>query len=391
MMVSNSFKNRLNIDKSFIEKTGFSPYYIKLQSELGDKININEDEYINLASNNYLGLSADARVKERAKQAIDKYGASLCGTPIATGYIDLFEKTQDKLSRFVGLEDTIILPSCYQANNGLFQSIATKEDIIIVDHYAHSSLISGIRAAECKIRPFLHNNMEHLEEILKKSGKYKQIFVVTESVFSTEGSIAPFAEIVALCDKYNAIPVVDDSHGIGVIGKTGKGILEEAGIEDYEGIYTASLGKALANQGGIISGKKELIEYLRYYCPHLVYSTALTPATLGGVDSVIDIIQNEFDTISEKMWSYKRRIAESLVAAGFEICDGAAPITSIMTNDFTNTLQCAKNFFDNKILTTPFVEPSVPRNGGRVRIIAGANLTEETIDQVIDTIKKVRK
>ncbi|HAN09673.1 MAG TPA: aminotransferase [Clostridiales bacterium] len=388
--MNKSFMERLKVDKSFLERTGFSPYYLKIETELGDKIRIEDKEYINLASNNYLGLAADTRVKEKAKQAIDKYGVSLCGTPIATGYIDLFVNTERRLSKFVGLPDTIILPSCYQANNGLFQTIATKDDIIIVDHYAHSSLISGIRAVGCKIRPFLHNDMNHLEEVLKNSIKYKQAFVVTESVFSTEGSIAPFREIVELCSKYNGIPIVDDSHGIGVIGKTGKGILEEAGIENFEGIYTASLGKALANQGGIISGTKEMIDYLRYYLPHLVYSTALTPATLGGTCAVIDIIDNEFESISKKMWDYKNKISKSLIEAGFEIGTGAAPITSIKTNSFNETLECAKNFYDNGILTTPFIEPSVPHNEGRVRLIAGANLTEDTIDKAINIIKKVR-
>lgn len=388
-MSFDKFYERYKLDRSMVEEIGFNPYYRELKSALSDPISIEGEEFINLASNNYLGLANDERVKEAACRAIKNYGTSLCGTPIATGYIDLFKEVEDKLSRFLGLEASILLPSCYQANNGLFSAIAGKEDLIIVDHYAHSSLIEGIKSAGCKIRPFLHNNMEHLEQILRQAAKYRQSFIVTESVFSTDGTIAPFKEIVALALKYNALPIIDDSHGLGVIGKSGKGILEEGFIENYGGIYTASLGKSIANSGGIIAGPASIIEYLRYYCPHLVYSTALPPATLGGILKVIDIIETDFKDISKRMWHYRNTINECLVSNGFKITQGKAPITSIVTGSSEATIHLAKKFYENKILTTPFIAPSVPLNQGRVRLIAGANLKEESIEKVLTIIKKI--
>lgn len=388
-MSFDKFYERYKLDKNIVEKIGFNPYYRELKSALSDPISIEGENFINLASNNYLGLADDERVKEAACRAIKSYGTSLCGTPIATGYIDLFKAVEDKLSVFIGLESSILLPSCYQANNGLFSAIAGKEDLIIVDHYAHSSLIEGIKAVGCRIRPFRHNNMEHLEQILRQNSKYRQSFIVTESVFSTDGTIAPFKEIVALASKYNALPIIDDSHGLGVIGKSGKGILEEASIDNYRGIYTASLGKAFANSGGIIAGPKSIIEYLRYYCPHLVYSTALPPSSLGGIEKVIDIIEKDFDNISKRMWNYRNNISNCLTLNGFKLAEGKAPITSIVTTSDEATIYLAKKFYENKILTTPFIAPSVPLNQGRVRLIAGANLKEESIEKVLKIIKNI--
>lgn len=384
------FYQRFQLDESLVKEAGFNPYYCQIESELRDPIIVQGKEFINLAANNYLGLANDPRVKEAVIAGVRKYGASLCGTPIATGYIDLFKTVEQKLACFIGLEDAIILPSGYQANNGVFPAVAGKEDLIIVDHFAHSSLLQGIKTVGCKIKPFLHNNLEHLEDILARSKGFRQIFVVTESVFSTEGSIAPFKEIVNLCAKYDAVPVVDDSHGVGVIGQAGRGILEHQNIISYQGIYTASLGKALANAGGVIAGKKSIIDHLRYYCSHLVYSTALTPGVLAGVEKVLDIIGTEFMATSNRMWKYRHTIHASLTNAGFKIASGEAPINSIIAGNSKDTILLAKKFYEKGILTTPFIAPAVPANEGRVRIIAGANLKEESIDQVVNVIKEMK-
>jgi len=383
------FYNRFSLDESLAEGAGHNPYYQRIDSGLNQKIRVNGQEMIDLASNNYLGMATDSRVNQAALEAIQKYGVSLCGTPIATGYLDLYQRLEGKLSSFVGLEGTVILPSCYQANNGLFSCIAGPGDLIVVDRYAHSSLIQGIKSAGCKIRPFLHNNLAHLEGILQRSTGYRQIFVVTESVFSTEGSIAPFKEIVQLCKTYNALPVIDDSHGLGVLGKSGRGILEEQGIEDYFGIYTASLGKALANGGGMISGKKGLINYLKYYCPHLVYSTALTPAVLAGTEAVLGIIQSEFGAIKRRLVTYQQAIYETLAEAGFTVAPSEAPINSIQSGSKEATFRLAKKFYEQGIFSTPFIEPSVPVGEGRVRLIAGAHLAEGTVAEATEIIKRI--
>ena len=384
------FYQRFTLDLTLVEKAAFNPYYPVITSGLEETVDIGGNRYIDLASNNYLGLANDARLKKVCHEALDHYGASMCATPVASGYTDLYSRLERKLSAFTGLEASLIYPSCYQANNGLFPAIAGREDIVLVDRNAHSSLIEGVKASGCKIWPFVHNDMQHLEKVLKKVKKYRQIFVVTESVFSTEGAIAPVREIIDLCEKYGALPVIDDSHGIGVLGEQGKGILEHEGITSFNGIYTASLGKAIANAGGVISGKKSLIEYLRYYSSHLVYSTALLPVAMAGIEQVLEIMKDEFVHIKKRMWSNAAALAEALKNKGFDLCDSMTPIVSIKSGKSLETLLMSREFYHHKILTTPFIYPSVAINEGRIRLIAGANLTEESIERVKGVVKKMK-
>jgi 7-keto-8-aminopelargonate synthetase-like enzyme len=383
------YLDSLKIDDQWFKKIGFNPYYNIIEGALNDPLIIEGEEFINLASNNYLGIANDIRIKKAMIEGLEKYGVSMCATPIASGYTDLYDTVRKKLAVFTGVDDCIIFPSCYQANNGLFKAIVTNSDIVIVDQYSHSSLIEGIKSTRCKIRPFLHNNIESLEKNLSYSKEDKNIFVITESVFSTDGTIAPMAEIYNLCKKYNAIPVVDDSHGIGVLGKNGKGILSHAEIIDYNGIYTASLGKAFANTGGIIGGKKELINYLKYYCSHLVYSTVLPPVIIAGINKTIDIIETEFVDLSDKLLE-NTMILRNGIKDHFHLSQSLAPIVSIICGTSEQTILLAKYLFENRILTTPFIYPSVPKNGGIVRLIAGANLKNETIRKAVDIFKKYK-
>lgn len=389
-MKTQNFYQQYQLDLSLVEAAGFNPYYPVVSSGLDESLEIGGSRFIDLASNNYLGLACDPRLKLACQEAISHYGASMCATPVASGYSRLHQQLENRLADFAGLEGALIYPSCYQANNGLFSAIAGRKDIALIDRNAHSSLIEGVKASGCKIWPFIHNDLEHLEKVLKKVKSYQHIFVITESVFSTEGSLAPFNEIVALCEQYDAIPVIDDSHGIGVLGKSGKGILEHSGISNYQGIYTASLGKALANGGGMIGGKKSLIDYLRYYSSHLVYSTSIAPATLAGISKVLDIIASDFDRLSKRLWSNTRSLSAALLQGGFKLCDNETPIVSIQSGNSLDTLLITKQFYEQQLLTTPFIYPSVPRNEGRIRLIAGANLQEETMQKVAEQVLKLQ-
>ncbi len=378
-----SFYNNLKIDKSIAEELKFNPYFPLIESGISNTIKINKESFIDLASNDYLGLASNNEVKKAVIEGVEKYGVSMCGTPIATGYSDIFQKIEKRFSSFLNLEDTIIFPSCYQANMSLLPTIVGQNDVIIFDHYVHASMIQSIKSAGCKIKPYKHNDINHLRNVLQRTTKFQQIFVVTESVFSTEGSIAPFDKIVDLCNEFSAIPIIDDSHGIGVIGKHGKGILEHFDINDYNGIYTASLGKSIANAGGIVSGKEKLIDFLRYSCGGLIYSTALPPSIFFGIDKVLDIIEADFSKLSKKIWMARNQIFDILIKSGFNVADGEAPIISVICENPFETIKLAKILYENHILCTPFIPPSVPPDSGVVRLIAGANLTDEQLDKVI--------
>jgi glycine C-acetyltransferase len=377
------FYQSLAIDKSPLVALRFNPYYLLLGGLRHGRPQLEGETYFDLASNDYLGLASDRRVHQAMTEAIREYGASMCGTPIATGYARILAELERQLARFTGLEAALVFPSCYQANVALFSCVAKPQDVILVDHYAHASLGQGIKTVGCKVKPFLHNDMEHLERQLAATAGFRQAFVVTESVFSTEGSIAPLGVMVDLCGRYNAIPVVDDSHGIGVLGKTGRGILEEKAIANYPGIYTASLGKALGNAGGMIGGKHLLVEALRYSCPGLIYSTALSPGCAGGVLCVLEIIRNEFGRIGAAMRDNHRRLLETLRHRQFDLCSGPAPIAAIHGGSAENTISLAREFFNHRILTTPFVPPSVPDGKGTLRLILGAKLDDEGLKSLM--------
>jgi 7-keto-8-aminopelargonate synthetase-like enzyme len=388
-MDPSEFYQSLAIDKSPIEALKFNPYYLPLSGLCKGRPRIAGEIYFDLASNDYLGLASDKRIHEAMAQAIREYGASMCGTPIATGYARILAELEHQLARFIGLEAALVFPSCYQANLALFACIATAQDVIIVDHYAHASLAQGIKAAGCKVKPFLHNDMEHLERQLAGSRGFRQVFVVTESVFSTEGSVAPLGVIVELCERYKAIPVVDDSHGLGVLGKTGRGILEDKAIIHYPGIYTASLGKAVGNAGGMIAGRTVLVDALRYSCPGLIYSTALPPASTAGVLCALEIISNEFGRLGSTMWDHHHRLLESLCRQGFDLRSGPAPIAAIHGGSAENTIALAREFFNHRILTTPFVPPSVPGGKGTLRLILGAKLDDRETQVLMQTIDRI--
>jgi 7-keto-8-aminopelargonate synthetase-like enzyme len=364
----------LATDLSLADRTGFNPYYRRMMRDGRGKISIDQAAFFDLASNDYLGLAADARVKAAMTDAVERFGASFCGTPIAAGYATILADLESAVAAMLGLPAAAIFPSCYQANGSLFCSIADADDVIIVDHYAHASLIQGVKASGARIKPFLHNDIDHLGKQLAASRSFRRIFVVTESVFSTEGSIAPVGEIDALCKRYHATPVIDDSHGIGVIGKTGQGILEYCGLSEYDGIYTASLGKALAGTGGIVAGAAEFIEYLRYNCAGLIYSTALVPASAAGLLASIRIVTTEFDARGGLMWKNHGDLCQRLTNAGVNLKGGQAPIASIFCGSPERTITLAKLFYEQGILTTPFIPPSVPPEQGVVRLIVGAKI-----------------
>jgi glycine C-acetyltransferase len=382
--------DRITVDDSVLKRAGHNPYYLSVSSGLGDPVIVEGRPYINLASNNYLGLANDPRLKQVYCEAIMQYGVSMCATPVAGGYTDLFAGVRQVLSAFIGVESVLIYPSCYQANNGIFTAVAKKNDLILFDRSAHASLIQGIRAAGCAGLPFAHNDLSSLEQLLSTPRDHGRLFVVTESVFSTEGSIAPFRAIYDLCLAHGAIPVVDDSHGIGVIGNHGHGILEHCGIEEYQGIYTTSLGKALANNCGVVGGSRALMEYLRYFSGHLVYSTAVAPCVLAGILKTLEIVREEFAVRGRRLYAYHALLRTALSESGLDVVAGDAPINSIITGTSDDTIFMARRLFEHGVFCTPFVFPSVPRRGGRVRLIAGANLEASTVELAAAIFRKLK-
>jgi 7-keto-8-aminopelargonate synthetase-like enzyme len=391
MSITDKFNFGFVEEDKLVKKINFNPYYQKIESGASLQVTIGNKQYLNLASNNYLALAQNPEITNAMKTALDKYGASMCGTPVACGNADIYEQSASYISSFLGLEDTILYPSCYQANIAVISALVKPNDVVFVDRFAHSSLVEGIRSSGCKIKPYKHNDVSHLKKLIEASTSYKNKFVVTESVFSTEGSIAPFDDIYRLALEKDVIPIIDDSHGIGVIGKTGKGILEEKDIDNFEGIYTASTGKALGINGGFVSSNFQIIEYLRYSAPAHLYSTALAPVLIAGILKSLQIVKNSGKYLVGKLSKNKNYLYNNLLKEGFNLTDSEASICSLITGSNEKTFKITKELFKRNILTTPFIYPSVSKNKGVIRMIPRVDMNNERIDYIVISFIDIRK
>jgi 8-amino-7-oxononanoate synthase/acyl carrier protein len=382
------FLENLRIDKSEAEKLNFNPYYKLVQSNLDRKILIEGKELISLGSNDYLGLANDQSIKERAKKVLEKYGISMCGTPIVVGQTDINRELEVKIAEFLKQEDALVFPSGFQANIGVFKTLCDSEDIIIADKSAHSSLIEGALMSNASLRFFPFNDTSALQEILKVSQDYRMRFIVVEGLYSTEGASTPLDVVTRLAKEYNAFIILDDAHGVGVLGREGRGVMEKFGIYEAD-LISGSLGKAIGCFGGFLAGKEKIIDFFRYRLPSYIYSTALPPSVAAGALSSIDLIPDLTDR-REKIEGFKEKLYKSLNEMGYNLTPATSPLFSVIFENTGKTLEVTKALFERGVYGTPFLPPSVPKESPRIRLIPTANLQEEDIDEVIKIFEEIK-
>lgn len=383
-----SFLENLQVDKSEAEDIKFNPYYKLVESSLDRKILIEGKELISLGSNDYLGLANDERIKEKAKKVLEKYGISMCGTPIVVGQTDINRELEIKISEFLKQEDALIFPSGFQANISVFKTLCDSEDIIIADKSAHSSLIEGALMSSATLRFFPFNDTSALEEILKVSQDYRMRFIVVEGLYSTEGASTPLDEVNRLAKEYRAFIILDDAHGVGVLGKEGRGVMEKYDIFDVD-LISGSLGKAIGCFGGFLAGSEKIIDFFRYRLSSYIYSTALPPSVAAGCICSLDLIPRLSDR-REKIEKYKERLYESLSDMGYNLTPATSPLFSVIFENTSKTLKVTKALFERGVYGTPFLPPSVPKEAPRIRLIPNANLKEEDIEEVIAVFEGIR-
>ena len=389
-MEVSEFEESFFIDKSPVLEANFNPYYLPVQSGLGSRVTIADHQVISLGSNDYLGLASNELLKEKAHEALDKYGISMCGTAIVVGQTDLNRELEIKSAALVKQEDALVYPSCFQANTGLFQMLCKDDDIVLADKGAHSSLLNGVFLSKARFRLFRHNDVKHLRKLLEQSTGHRMRFIVMDGLYSTLGDYPPLDEICALAKEFDAYTILDDAHGIGVLGRKGRGVLEL--FDAYEDIdmVTGSYGKALGCAGGFIAGKYRITDYFRYRNPMYIYSTALTPALSAACLAAIDLSMNHPEW-RERIWAYKDRLVNALEKLGYRLTPSQAPLFSVLFNSTAETFTAARILFEKGVYGTPFVHPSVPRRSPRIRLIPHAGLTGEDIDRVIEIFSETRK
>lgn len=347
---------------------------------------------INMCANNYLGLADDKRLIEAAKKAYDERGYGLSSVRFICGTQDIHLKLEKAISRFLGMEDTILYSSCFDANGGLFETILTADDAIISDELNHASIIDGVRLCKAKRFRYKNNDMEDLEKILKEAGEAgaRIKLIATDGVFSMDGIIANLKGVCELAEKYHALVMVDDSHAAGFVGKTGRGTAEYCGVTEKVDIITGTLGKALGGaSGGYTSGRKDIIDLLRQRSRPYLFSNTLAPAIAGASMEVLDILEKDTslrDHLEEITAYYRARLTEEK----FDIIPGVHPIVPIMLYDERKAADMAARMMKKGVYVVAFSYPVVPRGKARIRTQVCASHTKEDIDYIVKCFLEVR-
>jgi glycine C-acetyltransferase len=354
-------------------------------------INIKSGEVINFCANNYLGLSSHPEIIKAAHKGLDDWGYGMSSVRFICGTQDIHKKLEDKISNFLGMEDTILYSSCFDANGGLFEAVLGEGDVIISDELNHASIIDGVRLCKADRRRYRNSDMNHLEEILRECSGHRLKMIATDGVFSMDGYIAKLDQICDLAGKYNALVMVDDSHATGFVGKTGRGTPEYHNVVDKVDIITSTLGKALGGaSGGFTSGRREIIEFLRQRSRPYLFSNTLTPSIVQAAMAAFDLLDQTTD-LRDKLETNTKYFREQMTEAGFNIKEGTHPIVPIMLGDAKLAQDVAHDVLEDGIYVIGFSFPVVPKGQARIRVQISAAHDREHLDKAIKGFKRVGK
>ena len=347
------------------------------------------EEVLNFCANNYLGLSSHPEVIQAAKDTLDIHGYGMSSVRFICGTQDIHKDLENKISNFLGTEDTILYAAAFDANGGVFEPLFGKEDAIISDSLNHASIIDGVRLCKAARYRYANNDMEDLEAQLIKAQDQRNRIIVTDGVFSMDGYLAQLDKICDLADKYDALVMVDDSHSTGFVGKTGRGTLEEKGVLNRIDIITGTLGKALGGaMGGYTTGKKEIIEILRQRSRPYLFSSSLAPAIVGGSIKVFEMLSND-TTLRDKLEENTNYFKKGMKKAGFDNVDGDSAIVPVMLYDAKLSQTMANLLLKEGIYVIGFFFPVVPRDKARIRVQLSAAHTIEHLDKAMAAFVKI--
>ena len=362
-----------------------------IASEQGAEILVNGRKVLNFCANNYLGLSSNPRVIEAAHKTLDNRGYGLSSVRFICGTQDIHKELEEKISQFLGMEDTILYVAAFDANGGLFEPLFGEADAIISDELNHASIIDGVRLCKARRLRYKHNDMADLEEQLKQASDCRDKIIVTDGSFSMDGTIAQLDKICDLADRYGAIVMSDESHSSGFLGKTGRGTHEYRGVMGRIDIITGTLGKALGGaNGGFTSGKKEIIEMLRQRSRPYLFSNSLAPSITGASLAILDMLEHD-TSLRDKLEANTKYFRTKMKEAGFDIKPGDHPIVPIMLYDAVVAQNFAAKLLEEGIYVIGFFFPVVPKGLARIRVQLSAAHEREQLDRAIAAFIKVRE
>lgn len=390
-MSSPSFYQRLQNELQEIKDAGLYKTERIIESPQGAEILVNGKKVLNFCANNYLGLSSHPKTIEAAHKTIDERGYGMSSVRFICGTQDIHKELEEKLSKFVGTEDTILYVACFDANGGVFEPLLGEQDAIISDELNHASIIDGVRLCKAARGRYKHNDMADLEAQLQAHAGARTRLIVTDSVFSMDGTIAQLDKICDLADKYDALVMIDESHSSGFMGKTGRGVHELCGVMGHIDIITGTLGKALGGaSGGFTSGKKEIVEMLRQRSRPYLFSNTVAPSVVGATIAVLDML-SETTELRDKLEDNTMYFRKKMTEAGFDIKPGTHPITPLMLYDAVVAQKFAAALLEEGIYVIGFFYPVVPKGQARIRIQISAAHERHHLDQAIAAFVKIGK
>jgi len=380
----------LDAELAQMSQSGTLKRELPMKSPQGPVVEVEgKGEVIMLTSNNYLGLANHPAIVEAAEKAERDYGYGLASVRFICGTQTIHHELEQRVSRFFGTEDTILYGSCWNANEGLFQTVAQEQDAIISDELNHASIIDGVRLAKARKERFKNRDLDDLRRALEATKDARNRVVVTDGVFSMEGSLAPLAEEVELTREYGAFFVVDDSHATGVLGRTGRGTGEELGVFGKIDAYTSTLGKALGgSHGGFTTGPRTLVEYLRQKSRPYLFSNTLPPAVVMGSMAAFDLLEKD-STLVQRLRDNTTYFRGQLTSKGVKVREGVHPIVPIMIGDTAKAISMSRELLDRGVYVSGFGYPVVPQGAARLRCQISAAHTREHLDRAIEAIVDV--
>jgi len=380
----------LNTELDEMRRAGTLKRELIMKSPQGAVVEVEgKGEVIMLTSNNYLGLADHPAIIEAAEKAERDYGYGLASVRFICGTQDIHRRLEERIAEFFGTEDTILYGSCWNANEGLFQTIALEQDAIISDELNHASIIDGVRLSKARKERFKNRDMNELRRALEATKDARNRVLVTDGVFSMEGSLAPLPEMVDLAKQYGAFFVVDDSHGTGVVGKTGRGTAEELGVFGKIDAHTSTLGKALGgSHGGFTTGPKTLVEYLRQKSRPYLFSNTLPPAVVMGSLAAFDLLEKD-NSLVARLRENTIYFRKQLTSNNIRVREGVHPIVPILIGDTAKAIAMSGQLLDRGVYVSGFGFPVVPQGQARLRCQISAAHTREHLDRAIEAIVAV--
>lgn len=368
-----------------IRKAGLYPYYKKIECNDGPVARIDGRETLMFGSNNYLGLTTHPEVRRAAAEAALEYGPSMTGSRLLNGSTPLHEALEEELADFVGKQSALVFATGYQANVGALSGIVGKGCIAFVDRFSHASIHDALRVAKGEGRIFRHNDPEDLGRALAEAPDRSGRLIVVDGVYSMEGDVASLPEIVRVADRHHARMYVDDAHGLGVLGRGGRGTVDSFGLTGRVDLIMGTFSKSLASIGGFVAGEKSVVDYIRHFGRAILFSASLAPPNAAAARKALEILRREPER-AERVCENGRRLREGLARCGFDVGRSETPIVPVAVGSELNTLLLWRELLQSGVFVNPVLYPAVPREKGLLRTSTMATHTEKQIDEAIEKI-----